>query len=470
MHPALEQVDWPEIDREALADFQTLLRFDTTNPPGNERACALWIAEQLRNIGLDPVVLESQPDRANVVVRLCAGTNDLAIEQSHGDGAKRCGGLRRGPLLISSHIDVVPADPAHWDHPPFAAEIHDGVLYGRGAIDMKHMTAMCLTAMRVITRLGIPLKRDLIMVACADEETGSVLGSRWLTEHHPELVTADYVFNEVGGFTLHFAGRRLYPIQVAEKGICWCTVTCEGEPGHGSIPAPDAALPRLAHAAALIATHRLPHHNTAVMQRVLGDLSHNAPMLVGLVLPLLRVPMLAPLILKLFPDTRLARTFDAYLRNTANPTMFHAGTKVNVVPGRAELQVDGRLLPGQSADDFVRELSQLIGPGFTIRVDMTHLGIATDDDDGRDPVLGVIRDVIEEHDPGAKVISSMTPGYTDNHAYTALGARCFGFAPVKMEPGLNFAGLYHNHNERIGVEGFLWGVKTFVDAVVRVCL
>ncbi len=437
----------PSFEHEALEAFRTLLRFDTSNPPGNELAAVQWLAEALRCDGFEPEVLESAPGRGNLVVRM------------YGDGSKK-------PLLLSSHVDVVSAtETAHWDAPPFAADIKDGVLYGRGTIDMKNMTAMSLATLRALKRSDVPLKRDVIMVACADEESGSDYGSRWLAQYHPEKITAEYVFNEVGAFTLHFGGKRIYPIQIAEKGICWCTITATGTPGHGSIPAPDAALPRLAEAAHKLARTRFPYHHHPVIDDFLKQIAATQQGVVAHMLPLLRVPSLAPFILSLFPDQALARTFDSYLRNTANPTMFHAGSKINVVPGSATMHVDGRVLPGQTSDDFVRELKTVIGDGFEIRVDKFYEGAVSD---ANDPMMALLTQVIQDHDPGSHVVANMIPGFTDSPIYMALGAKCYGFVPVKLPPDMHFASMYHGHNERIPVDGFLWGLRAFMDAVWRV--
>ena len=447
MHVALQSVEWSGIFAEAVEDLRTLIRFDTTNPPGNEIIAARWLKERFNALAVLASLLESAPGRGNVVARI------------RGDGSGQ-------PLLLNAHLDVVPADADSWAHPPFAARIVDGILYGRGAIDMKNMAAMSLAAFRLISRQNIALRRDLIFVGCADEEAGSNLGSRWLAAHHPDLVRCEYVLNELGGFTQHHGDKRVYPVQVAEKGVAWCTITARGEPGHGSIPRPDAALPRLAEAAHRLATTRLKHRVHPIVRRFVQELARGYGGRARWVLPGLTNATLEPWALKLLPDGKIAHAFAALLRNTANPTVFVAGAAVNVVPAKAALKVDGRLLPGQTPGDLLGEIRWVIGDGFDVTIDHSSPGVVCDPDD---PLIALLKDVVGEHDPGAEVVVNMIPGFTDNPAYVGLGAKCYGFVPVKLDRHTDFASLYHGHNERISLAGFRWGLKVFLDAVLRLC-
>ncbi|MCB9742554.1 MAG: M20/M25/M40 family metallo-hydrolase [Alphaproteobacteria bacterium] len=452
-HPVLDAIDWPKAGDETLALLQRLLREPTVNAPdanANEVSLASMLAELFQAEGLEPEVLESAPGRGNVVVRL------------RGDGS---GGE---PVLLSGHLDVVPVEPDHWERDPFAGEVHEGWMWGRGAVDMKHMVAMEVMTLLLLRRQGVPLKRDLIFAGVADEEAGCEQGSLWLAENHPEKIRGEYVISEIGGFTLHMNGKSIYPVQVAEKGIAWLTITARGTPGHGSLPNRDNPIARIARAAELLATRRLPHHVTPVVERFVRTLAEQQPVPNSLVLKgLLSKPLCGHVLDKVFPDPELAATFDAVLHNTANPTGLKAGLKINQVPGEASMQVDGRLLPGQTAEDLVAEITQLIGPGYEITVDRTMPGSVSDPDD---PISGLIDDVLRTHDRDAVPVRNMLPGFTDAKAYTRLGMKCWGFSPLKLPPGVKFTRMFHGHNERVPVEGVRWGQRALVDLVARLVL
>jgi len=446
----IDKVDWPSVLEESLELFRTLLRFDTTNPPGDEIEAARWLHELFTTEGIDSELLESAPGRGNVVARL------------RGDGS---GG---DPILLSAHLDVVPADPARWTHPPFAAEIHDGYLWGRGTIDMKNMAAMEVTAMLLLHRRGAKLKRDVIFAGVADEEAGCEFGSLFLAREHPELIRGEYAISEIGGFTQHVAGRRFYPVQVAEKGMCWMTIRAEGTSGHGSLPAADNPIAKIARAAELLDAVRLPHHRTSVVDRFIRTLADHSPFPSSVILRSLLSPSMSDVVLdRIFPEKSLAATFDAALHNTANPTILRGGSKVNQVPDFAELQVDGRMLPGQTGADIVREIRAVIGPDYDIRIDKELPAVVGD---AQDPIAGMITEILERHDPGAVVVPTMIPGFTDAKAYDQLGMKCWGFSPVKLPPDLNFAQMFHGVDERIPVDGYKFGVKALFELVTRLVL
>lgn len=442
-------VDWPRVTDEAVEHFKALLRIDTTNPPGNERAAADYIARVLEREGIGCEIFESAPGRASLVARLA------------GNGKK-------APLLLNGHLDVVGVEPDRWEHPPFAAEEHDGMIWGRGAIDMKNMVTMSLMTLVLAKRLGLELDRDLIFAAVADEEAGSRHGALYLVEHHPELVRAEYVLNEVGGHTLHMGASRFYPIQVSEKGICWFELEAEGEPGHGSMPHPKNPVVILSKAIAALGKLRLPQHATPVVDQFLRTLAAGAPLAQRKLLPLLLQPRLASHLL----DVLEKQSFDqaiglnAMLRNTANPTMLDAGRKVNVIPSTARATIDGRVIPGQSVDDFLREVQRVIGDHIKIKVFEQHDGTVFSADT---PLYDAICRTLARHDPGATPVPYMIPGFTDSFAYARLGAVCYGFAPVKLGPELNFTRMYHGHNERIPRAGFAWGQRVLFETVTDFC-
>lgn len=442
-------IDWAAVEAEAIEHFKALLRIDTTNPPGNERAAAEYIAKVLRAEGIDFEIHESEPTRASLVARL------------RGTG-------KEGPLLLNGHLDVVPADPERWTHPPFDAVEADGCIWGRGAIDMKNMVTMGLMCLVLQKRSGVKLDRDLVFAAVADEEAGSHHGALYLVEEHPELVRAEYVLNEVGGHTLSMGESRFYPIQVSEKGICWFEMTVEGEPGHGSMPRPDNTVVRLGRALGRLGRTRLPQHNTPIVESFLRTLAEGAPFPQNKALPLLLQPQLAGTLLSILErqDLEKAIGINAMLRNTASPTMLDAGKKVNVIPSSAKARVDGRILPGQSVEQFLAEVQKVVGPDVKISVFDHHDGTVFD---ANTPLYDTICRVLRQRDPGATPVPYMIPGFTDSFAYARLGATCYGFSPVKLGPELNFTRMYHGHDERIPVDGFRWGLRTLWDVVHDFC-
>jgi acetylornithine deacetylase/succinyl-diaminopimelate desuccinylase-like protein len=449
---AAATLDWTAIGDEALRHLAALLRFDTTNPPGNERAAADYCARVLRDAGLPPAVLEAAPGRANCVARL----SGAAASSSD------------GPLLLHGHLDVVPADPSDWRHPPFAGETHDGYVWGRGAVDMKNMVAMSLTVVATLARAGVRPRRDVLFAAVADEELGSDLGAKWLVDHHPDRVRAQYALGELGGFTLYAGGRRLYPVQVAEKGLCWLRLRARGRQGHGSVPHAENPVTRLGEALAAIGRHRLPHHDTAVMRHFLARMAQTQPFPAATVLRLLANPLLSDLVLdRVMPDRARAELFDALLHNTASPTVVRAGAKTNQIPSVAEAELDGRLLPGQTPDDLIRELRAVTGDPHWLELEVIkhHAPVSATPDT---PLFAAIERVVARHDPGAVVVPNLIPGFTDAWAWAQLGAVCYGFSPVRLPPDLVFSRLYHGVDERVPADGVRWGVRVLYETVREV--
>ncbi len=452
-HPLVESLDWPSICDEATELFRDLLRIDTTNSPehaGNEIEAARYLEERFAREGLDSTVLESAPRRGNIISRI------------RGDGS---GGA---PILLSAHLDVVPAEEEHWLHPPFAAEIHDGCIWGRGAIDMKNMAAMEAMVMLLLKRSGNTLKRDLIFAGVADEEEGCELGSLWLVREHPELVRAEYAISEIGGFSLHVGDECFYPVQVAEKGYVRLTVRATGTPGHGSLPNADNPITHIAVAAQKLASERLPHHRTAPAARFIEGLASHQPLPASMILHGLLRGSTADFILDhLLPDPSFASSIDALIHNTANPTVLRAGLKINQVPSEAIMKIDGRTLPGQSAQDIVDEIRAVIGPGFEITIDSSADPTVTDADD---PIAARIREVMDRQAPGGIVLPMLIPGFTDAKAYSQLGTRCWGFSPVQLDAEMSFSSMFHGHNERIPVAGFHFGVRALFDLITSLVL
>lgn len=443
-----------------IALLRELIRIPTVNRgtggdegAGNERPAAELVAEHLRAHGLAPKFFEKVKGRTNVVTRV------------YGSGAK-------APLLLNAHLDVVDADRAMWTHDPFGGEIHDGYVWGRGAIDMKHMAAMSACVMGMLARDvrdGLELERDVIFAAVADEEAGCDLGASFLVDEHPDEVRADYMLGEVGAFSLHLFGRTFYPIQVAEKGTCWVRVTYEGTPGHGSMPNPESAVVRLAEAIARVGKKRLPMHPTDVVTDFVRGLARELPSPQKQVLRRLTTPQIAALILDhLIRDDQQRRSFGAMLSNTASPTVLRAGDKINVVPGRASVDVDGRTLPGRSDASFLEELRDALGgdPKLEVLRSMPPVEASS-----ATPLFDHLARTLCRHDPTGHPLPYLIPGFTDAKAYARLGTVCYGFSPVKFDPthGVSFTKMYHGHDERVPVDGLKWGLRVLYEAVRDFC-
>jgi acetylornithine deacetylase/succinyl-diaminopimelate desuccinylase-like protein len=426
---------------------QALLRMDTTNPPGNERLCADYLAENLTEVGYKPELLEAQPGRTNLVVR------------HRGTGALP-------PLLLTAHLDVVEADASKWERSPFSGDEHDGCLWGRGAIDMKNMAAMCTAIMRRLATMKTPLARDIIFAAVADEEAGCDLGSRFLVEQHRHLVEAEYAIGEAGGFSLHLGETTFYPIQVAEKGFCWVKARVVGEPGHGSMPRHDSVITKLGEALTAIGKSSLPVHPTKYVTDFLDALRARQPALIQPLVRLLARPHLLARVAKLVPNASIARSFSALLSNTASATVVRAGAKTNVIPGIAEFEIDGRTLPGQTDEDLLRELRAVLGPDVELEIMKSAPPIVTEPI--ASPLFDIIKTEVERREPDAQVVPYLIPGFTDAKYFSQTGARWYGFSPVKIEKGsgIKFADMFHGHNERVPVAGLAWGVEV-LDSVVR---
>ena len=426
---------------EVVGLVSALIRFDTSNTGDpattkGEAECAHWVADQLREVGYSPEYLESgAPGRGNVIVRL--------------PGADR----ERGALLIHGHLDVVPAEAADWSVHPFSGAVSDGYVWGRGAVDMKDMCGMMLAVARHFKRANITPPRDLVFAFVADEEHGGKYGAQWLVANRPDLFAGvTEAIGEVGGFSVTLpckdgGERRLYLIETAEKGLLWMRLTARGRAGHGSMVHDDNAVTAIAEAVAKLGRHEFPLVLTDTVAQFLvavGEetgygLDPDSPDLEGAVA-------------KLGP---IARLIGATLRDTANPTMLTAGYKANVIPATAEAVVDCRVLPGRQVA-FEREVDELIGPDIT-REWISELPSYDTGFDGR--LVDAMNSAIIAVDPDARTVPYMLSGGTDAKAFAHLGIRCFGFAPLRLPPELDFAALFHGVDERVPVDALQFGVR-----------
>ncbi|MFB9165884.1 M20/M25/M40 family metallo-hydrolase [Arthrobacter psychrochitiniphilus] len=409
-----------------------LIRFDTSNYADNEgpgeRAIAEHTAVLISEAGLAPELYESSPGRANVVTRIEGEDSSLPA------------------LVVHGHLDVVPALAADWSVDPFGGEQRDGLIWGRGAVDMKDMDAMILSVMRSMGREGRKPKRDIVFAFFADEEAGGTYGARWSVDNRPDLFEgATEAISEVGGFSTEINGQRAYLLQTAEKGLAWLRLTAHGRAGHGSHINTDNAVTRLARAVTRIGDYTWPIEYTDTTRAFLEGVSE----LTGIEFD------------ESNPDTLLSqlgtvsRFVGATLQNTANPTFLSGGYKANVIPGTAEAMIDIRTLPGQHEQvlEIVRELA---GEGIDISTIHNDVSLET-------PFAGNLVDAmidsLHAEDPGSTVLPYTLSGGTDNKSLSRLGITGYGFAPLQLPPELDFTGMFHGVDERVPVDSLKFGAR-----------
>lgn len=423
---------------EVVRICQDLIRIDSTNygdgtGPG-EREAADYVVDQLREVGLDPTVVESEPGRTSVIVRL--------------EGVDR----NAPALCLHGHLDVVPAHAADWQVDPFSGELRDGCIWGRGAVDMKDMDAMILATVRDLARTGTRPPRDLVVAFFADEEAGGVHGSHYVVTHHPELFEGvTEAISEVGGYSVTVPAAdggeptRAYLLQTAEKGIAWLRLHARGRAGHGSVPNQDNAIVHLAGAIGRISSHRWPREYVASVRALLDGLSE-----------ITGTPYSDE-----DADELLARLGGAQgfvrgtLQDTANVTMAHAGYKHNVIPQSATAAVDCRFLPGHE-DSLMATIRELAGEH--VEVEVVHRDIALDAPFGG-ALVDAMTAALATEDPGARVLPYCLSGGTDNKALSRLGITGYGFAPLRLPADLDFAPMFHGIDERVPVDALEFGAR-----------
>lgn len=423
--------------------LRQLIRFDTTNPPGNERECILFINGLLKEAGIRTTLLGKNRQRQNVIARL------------KGEG-------KAAPLLLYGHVDVVTTENQQWQQPPFEANIVDGFLWGRGALDMKSGVAMLLAAFLKAKAEGTPLPGDVIFCAVADEEAGGDFGAKFLVEEHPGLFKGvKYAFGEFGGFNLSMGGKRIYPIMVAEKQACWMKATFRGQGGHGSMPVRGGAMTKLGRALRLLDRRSLPYHLTPAVRTMLASIAKALGGISGLAIHQLTNPLLADTLVKsLGPRVAL---FAPLLHNTVSPTLLHASDKVNVIPSEVELGLDGRLLPGFQPEDMTRELRALLGDDFDLEIVMFDPGPAAPNLSLFDTLGAVLREL----DPEGIAVPLVLSGVTDARFFTRLGIQTYGFTPLKLPDDFNFIRTIHAADERVPVEALDFGTQAIFKAMQK---
>jgi len=423
---------------EVVSLLSDLIRINTSNPTHPERPAAEWVAERLDEVGIESTILESEPGRASTIARVIGRDSS------------------RPPLLIHGHLDVVPADAREWSVDPFAGEVRDEHVWGRGAVDMKDMDAMTLAVIRDWARTGVQPDRDIVLAFVADEEAGGKLGAHWLVDNHPDyFADCTEAISEVGGFSVTVGGDlRLYLIQTAEKGIGWLKLRAEGRPGHGSMVHHDNAVTMLARAVTRIGEHEFPVHITPTVREFLKRLSDVTGLPIDPDDPTDALPHLGG----------MARMIGATIRNTANPTMLEAGYKANVIPSSAEAIIDTRFLPGYEQELF-DTIDELIGDGISREVITRDIAVETDFDGD---LVDAMAAALKAEDPIGVPMPYLMSGGTDAKSFSQLGIRCFGFSPLMLPPELDFSSLFHGIDERVPVSALHFGTRV-LDRFLRSC-
>jgi acetylornithine deacetylase/succinyl-diaminopimelate desuccinylase-like protein len=454
-------VDWDRATSECVEHLRALIRIPSVNPPGTsdgaagrdssggETAAADYCAEVLTSAGVASQVLETLPGRGSCFARLPATVPNADP-----------------PLVLLSHVDVVPVDAESWTHDPFGGELIDGVIWGRGAVDMKDMVAMELSVMLALARFGGERSRDVIFAAVADEEAGGVFGAGHWVSVRPDLFAdasgrpAAAALNEVGGYSMTIGGRRIYAVQVAEKGIAWTRMRATGTTGHGSMPHPDNAALKLAEAVTRLAAPRAARV-TPVVEAFLGALELSE------IAEAIRAGQEAAAFAALeskVDDPVLRRSLSAMLRDTVTTTMIQVGKKMNVIPGIGEAQIDVRTLPGTDQEALIAELQATVGDLALVEPVVMLPAIEAA---GDAPIVNLMRNALLSADPEARAAPMMITLGTDAKALATIGIPTYGFAPLKLGPADPFLSLFHGHDERVPVSALAFGLPVLHEVVSR---
>lgn len=474
---------WEEIETDALGLLRELIRTDTQNleeEGGNEMAAVELLKARFEEAGIPYQVLEPKPGRGNIIARVA------------GDGSSG-----KGALLLSAHLDTVRAPKENWadegwKHDPYGAEIDetDGCMYGRGAIDMKHMAAQSVALICFVKKSGLKLTRDLIFAGLADEERAdSAYGVKYLVENHPELIEADVIFNEVGGFSMFINDREVFPIQFAEKGVGKLRLTVRGEGGHASVHNNDNPIAKAGLIAHKLTHGRLPVRVNPVNTASINSIANILPFPKSVAFRRLLSPAFTNVIFNLLLTEDQVNIFSPLMRNTVTPTIIGGGDKPNQIPSTAWMIINTRALPGCSIDDVIDDIKDLIGrrsfestrdsngdeipPEVTVEVCVARNPVSEDlNNPTYIDTMNVIARTIAKHANGAPIVPTMIPGSTDSYFYSQNPKRkpvCLGFTPVRFPPDIKFGKIFHGVNERVPVEGFKWGVRVLGEVVFELC-
>ncbi len=431
-------LDFEGIKRESLYFFKEFLKFDTSNPPGNELPLAQYIDSIFKKEKIDSKIIKTGDNRGCVVARISGGDGDS--------------------LLLSSHLDVVPAGDG-WSCDPFGGIEKDGFVYGRGAVDMKNMLAYSVITMIALKRMGKKPKGDVVFCAVSDEEEGGHSGAKFLVENHPELLGCEFGLGEVGGFTNYINKRPFYPIGCGEKGYIWIKIGFKAKGGHGSIPQRDDVIHMACKFVEKLSSKRMKPELNRVTSLFFKGLSEISKGITSFVLGGISSGII-PLIYLIPAEKR--RLFEAMLSNTVSVTGIESFTKQNVIPSFLRMNLDCRILPDSDPSEVLRFIGSLLPSGVDVEVVSQADGFVFDP---KSALYDIIEETIKEMHPGASVVPYLNVGFTDAHHYKRLGTKIYGFAPVRLPEDINFSSLFHGVDERIPVDGFLWGTECLVKTV-----
>ncbi|GKU77865.1 M20/M25/M40 family metallo-hydrolase [Paenibacillus sp. L3-i20] len=424
--------------------LQHLIRFNTTNPPGDEADCIAYIEELLHQAGIETTIVAKENDRPNLIARI------------KGSGAAP-------PLLLYGHVDVVGVDKQVWSHDPFGGEIHDGYIWGRGSLDMKGGIAMMVSAFLRAHGERTHLQGDIILAIVSDEEAGGDLGASFLVDNYAKYFEGvEYAIGEFGGFSFQVSGRSFYPIMVAEKQVCWLRATLRSEGGHGSLGQQNGCMAQLGKLLQSLNSAKLPIHATPAATYMIESMAAALPAIAGMVLRGLLHPSRTDLILKLLGDK--GKLFQPLLRNTVSATVVRGGEKINVHPSEIIVELDGRLLPGFTSEQFIAELRK------HIIQDDVELEVIRYEPIPAKPNMGMFKllsDVLTEADGAAIPVPMLLPGGTDARHFARLGIQTYGFLPMRLPEDINFSALIHAADERVPVTAIDFGAQAIFRVLER---
>jgi acetylornithine deacetylase/succinyl-diaminopimelate desuccinylase-like protein len=443
-------VDWHQVKEEAAKILSGYIQADTTNPPGREIVGARFLQGILEKEGLSPTLLESQPDRGNLICSL-KGTES------------------EPPIVLLHHIDVVPAEAEKWKQLPYSGAVQNGEIWGRGAQDCKSLGVMELVALILLKREGFLPRRNIVYMATADEEAGGRWGVDWLFQNHPEWMKAGFVINEGGGLGMVMGGKHVYTCQTAEKGICWMKLTFRGRPGHGSIPHEENCIVRMAQAIEKIFSYRSPLRQTPTTIRFIRGIAAEQVFPYSFLIRQLLNPLLSPWVQKRLPDPGLRDMAGAILRNTFVPTVVQGGQKTNVIPSECSCQVDCRILPGVDPEMVKDEVGLLLSDfdHFDMEILQAHSASESSVDS---PLYQIFEKTLKRLDPKTKMIPSMLTGATDSRFFRLTGAMAYGFQPMVPTDSLaDYLSRVHGHDERISTESLLFGTRVLYEVLKDFC-
>ena len=430
-------------ERQPAEILRKLIRFDTTNPPGNERDCVEYVADLLRSVGLETAEYATLEERPNLVARL----------PGRGEAP---------PLLMYGHADVVTTAHQSWTHPPFEGRVIDGYVWGRGALDMKGGLAMMIASVLRAVAHGVAPAGDVLLAVLADEEAGGVCGARYLVEEHREVFAGvRYAIGEFGGFPLRVAGRTFYLIQVGEKQPCWLEATITGPAGHGARPMRDGAMAKLGRLLIRLNRERLPIHVTPIVREMIESMAAALPRAKGFVLRRLLHPLWTDRILACLGEA--GRNLEPLFRNTVNATLVRGGDKPNVIPSEIVLGLDARLLPGFTLDDLLGELRPILGAEIEFDVRLYDRSSA-DPDFGLVDLLGGL---LCQAEPEAIPVPYLLPGRSDARFFSRLGIQTYGFTPMNLPEEFNFFETIHAADERIPAAAVKFGTDVLFRLIQR---